>query len=164
MLPEYQRLLEKSAARYKDILKQLRFLAKRNKTGFDSLVAGFHDEVFSKINCLDCGNCCRAMSPRFRETDIKLICKACGRDPKSFKAEYLKPDEDGVGWVLRELPCPLQNEDGSCSEYELRTLSCREFPHTRSRAIQRKLAGLAHDSLVCPAAYLIAEKILALGL
>lgn len=161
MIPEYERILAKSTARHKEILKQMRHLSKLSKTGFDQIVADFHDEVFAGIDCQKCGNCCRSMGPRFRETDIKLICKSSGIDPKEFAAKNLKDDEEGVGYVLKTLPCPFQNEDNSCSDYEHRTLSCRDFPHTQSRNMQKKLVGLAYDSLVCPAAFLIIEKITA---
>ena len=70
----------------------------------------------------------RNLGPRFRETDIKHICKSSGLQPKPFAAQYLEQDPDGVGYILKELPCPFLAEDGSCSEYENRTLSCREFP------------------------------------
>jgi uncharacterized protein len=161
MLAEYENLLAKSATRHKEILKNMKHLSKQNKAGFDSLVARFHDEVFGGIDCLQCGHCCKSMSPRFRETDIKLFCKSNGLDQRAFRDDLLKQDEEGVGFVLKTLPCPFQNADNTCSDYEHRTLSCRDFPHTRSRGIQKKLAGLAYDSLVCPAAYLIIEKITA---
>ncbi len=157
----YAHLLQRAAVRHADILKRMRYLSKLTKPSFDAKVHAWHDEVFSSIICTDCGNCCRNYGPRFRETDIKLMCKASGRNPLEFKKRYLVPDSDGVGYELRELPCPLQNEDNTCSEYEHRTLSCQEFPHTEGRNIQKKLVGLALDSLYCPAAYLICEKIMA---
>lgn len=160
MIPEYARLLDKSKARHKDLLRQMRHLSKLNKSGFDRTVWGYHDEIFEDIDCQKCGNCCRDMGPRFRESDVKLICKSSGQDPRAFAERYLKQDDEGVGYVLKEMPCPFQNADNSCSEYESRTLSCRDFPHTQSKNIQKKLVGLALDSLVCPAAYLIAEKII----
>jgi Fe-S-cluster containining protein len=70
-------------------------------------------------------------------------------------------DPDGVGFMLKELPCPFQNGDNTCAVYEKRTLSCSNFPHTESVNIQKKLVGLALDSLFCPAAFLISEKIIA---
>lgn len=160
MKAEYARLLEKSKGKHDEIVKKMRHLSKHDTSGFDRDVWGFHDEVFDRIDCLDCGNCCRTMSPRYRETDIKLLCKATGENPVAFKKRYLKQDGEGVGYVLRELPCPLQNGDNTCSEYELRTLSCKDFPHTKERNIQKHLVGLAYDSLVCPAAFLIIEKII----
>lgn len=161
MKEEYVRILEKSKAKHDEIVKKMRHISKHNNTGFDRDVWGFHDEVFDAMDCLACGHCCKTMSARFRETDIKLLCKATGQDPVAFKKRYLKQDEEGVGYVLKELPCPLQNEDNTCSEYEHRTLSCKDFPHTKARNVQKHLVGLAYDSLVCPAAYLIIEKIIA---
>ena len=34
-----------------------------------------HEEAFSKINCLDCANCCKNHSPTFKTPDIKRISK-----------------------------------------------------------------------------------------
>jgi Fe-S-cluster containining protein len=160
MIPEYQRILDKANARNKEIKRQMTHLSKMNKNGFDQIVAKYHDEVFADIDCLKCGNCCRALGPRFREMDIKLLCKETGGTPKAFKAKYLKEDDEGVGYVLKELPCPFLNEDDSCSEYDRRTLSCQEYPHTQSRSIQRHLVRLSYNSLICPGAYLIAVKIM----
>ena len=138
----------------------MRHLSKLNKQGFDKMVHGYHDEVFSRIDCVKCGVCCKNLGPIFRNTDIKHICATVGLSPKQFMDEYLEQDPDGVGFMLRKLPCPFQNEDNTCSVYDVRTLSCSNFPHTQSVNIQRKLVGLALDSLFCPAAFLIAEKII----
>jgi Fe-S-cluster containining protein len=160
MISEYRQILDKSNAKQAEIQKKMRHLSKMHKNGFDQIVARYHDEVFAKIDCTKCGNCCRALGPRFRETDIKIICKETGRNPKEFKTHYLKEDDEGVGFVLKEMPCPFQNEDNLCSVYDIRTLSCREFPHTQSRSVQKHLVRLAWNSLICPAAYLIAVKIM----
>jgi Predicted Fe-S-cluster oxidoreductase len=160
MIPEYERILERSRTKQKETMRQMRHLSKFSTNGFDRTVHGIHDEVFAEIDCQQCGNCCRSLGPRFRDTDIKLICKSTGTDPKQFTEDCLKPDDEGAGFVLKALPCPFQNADNSCSDYEHRTLSCRDFPHTRSRNVQKKLVGLALDSLVCPAAFLIIERML----
>jgi len=139
----------------------MRHLTKRNIKGFDRMVHGFHDEVFDEIDCTKCGLCCRNMGPIFRNTDIKHICAEIGTPSKKFMDDYLQQDPDGVGFMLKELPCPFQNEDNSCSIYDVRTLSCVNFPHTKEENIQRRLVGLALDSLYCPTAFLICEKILA---
>lgn len=161
MINEYEHLLEKSKVRYPEILKQMRHFSKMNKKNFDHIVHDYHNEIFSQIDCTKCGHCCRSYGPVFRNTDVKHICKELGTSEKEFTAKYLQPDSEGVGFELQKLPCPLQNEDNSCSVYDVKPLSCSSFPHTLGRSIQRKLAGLAHDSLHCPAAYLICEKIIA---
>ena len=160
MIPEYEKLIQQSNAKHKEILRHMRHLSKFNRIGFDKIVHAYHEEIFSAIDCTKCGNCCRNLGPRFRETDIKHICRSRGLSEKAFRNEYLEQDPDGVGFILKELPCPFQNADNTCAEYENRTLSCREFPHTLSTNIQRKLVGLALDSQFCPAAYLICEKII----
>ncbi len=138
----------------------MKHLSKLNKNGFDRIVHGYHESVFSSIDCTECGICCRNLGPIFRNTDIKHICATIGTSATAFMDQYLQQDPDGVGFMLKELPCPFQNADNTCSIYEVRTLSCRNFPHTQSTAIQRKLVGLALDSLFCPAAFLICEKII----
>ncbi len=141
-------------------MRHMKHLSKLNRQGFDKLVHGYHEEVFSQIDCVKCGACCKNLGPVFRNTDIKHICATVGLSPKAFMDEYLEQDPDGVGFMLKKLPCPFQNEDNTCSVYDVRTLSCSNFPHTQSGNIQRKLVGLALDSLFCPAAFLIAEKII----
>ncbi len=141
-------------------MKAMRHLSKLKKSNFDAVVHAFHDEIFSEIDCTECGLCCRNMGPRFRNTDIKHICATIGTSEKEFRNTYLRQDPDGVGFLLKELPCPFQESDNKCSIYEVRTLSCADFPHTQSVNMQKKLVGLGLDSEYCPAAYLICEKII----
>ena len=35
-----------------------------------------HEEAFDQIDCLDCANCCKNHSPRFKSPDIKRIAKS----------------------------------------------------------------------------------------
>ncbi len=158
---EYRAILEKSRAKKAEILRKMRHLSRMNRKGFDQMVHGFHDEVFSEIDCKKCGECCRNLGPVFRNTDIKWICATIGTNSREFMNKNLEQDPDGVGFILKKLPCPFQNEDNTCSIYEVRPLSCSNFPHTKSLNIQRKLVGLALDSQFCPAAFLLCEKIIA---
>lgn len=158
---DYERILLTSKAKHTEIKKRMRYLSKLHSPGFDKAVHAFHEEVFSQVDCTECGLCCKSLGPIFRNTDIKHICAEIGTSPKAFMKEYLEQDPDGVGYMLKKLPCPFQNEDNTCSVYEVRTLSCINFPHTEAKNIQRKLVGLALDSLHCPAAYMICEKIIA---
>ena len=157
---KYERILERSRAKYRDILKKMRHLSRLKKPNFDSIVHRFHDEVFDEIDCTECGLCCRNMGPVFRNTDIKHICSYIGSNEKEFIARYLVQDPDGVGYMLKELPCPFQADDNTCEIYDCRTLSCVNFPHTQSVNMQKKLVGLVLDSRFCPAAFLICEKII----
>jgi Fe-S-cluster containining protein len=157
---KYEKLLERSKAKHKEILRKMKHLSKLSKTGFDALVHRYHDEVFAEVDCTECGLCCSNLGPVFRNTDIKHICAAIGSSEREFMEKYLMQDPDGVGFMLRELPCPFQESDNKCGIYDVRTLSCVNFPHTQSVNFQKKLVGLALDSQFCPAAFLICEKII----
>lgn len=161
MIPEYEKILEKSKGMQKEIHRQMLYLSKLNKKNFDHVVADYHDEVFAEIDCLKCGNCCRVLGPRFRDKDVKIVAKEIGTTPEAFKAQYLKGEEDAAGYDLKVTPCPFLNQDNSCSVYHKRPLSCEEYPYTQDRAIQRHLVRLAHNTLICPGAFLIVEKIMA---
>ena len=41
----------------------------------DELFKEKHDEVFRKIDCLSCSNCCRTVGPHFTNRDIERIRK-----------------------------------------------------------------------------------------
>ncbi|OHD15113.1 MAG: hypothetical protein A2Z96_02745 [Spirochaetes bacterium GWB1_48_6] len=160
MIPEYEKILEKSKSQQKEIQRQMLFLSKLNKKNFDHIVADYHDEVFAEIDCLKCGNCCRVLGPRFRDKDVKIIAKEIGTTPGEFVAEYLKADVDAAGYDLKTVPCPFLELDNSCNIYKKRPLSCEEFPYTQDHNIQRHLVRLAHNTLICPGAFLIVEKIM----
>lgn len=159
MIPEYEKILEKSKAQQKEIHRQMLHLSKRNIKNFDHIVADYHTEVFEKIDCLKCGNCCRVLGPRFRDSDVKTVAKEIGTTPKNLVADYLKEDPNG-GYDLRIPPCPFLNQDNSCSVYSKRPLSCEQYPYTQERSIQKHLVRLAHNTLICPGAFLIVEKIM----
>jgi len=161
MIREYERILEQSKSREKETHKQMAHLSKFNRTGFDATVAKYHAEVFREIDCLKCGNCCRALGPRFRDKDVKILAKETGLTPKEFARRYLKSDIDEDFYVLEKLPCPFLAEDGTCTDYEKKPLSCEEYPYTTTHNVQRHLVRLGYNSLICPAAALIVQKILA---
>jgi len=83
------------------------FLAKaKNKRGMEKLLPPLHDEAFSKINCLNCANCCKTISPRFKTPDIVRISKYLGIKQSALIETYLRLDEDG-DYVVKKKPLPL---------------------------------------------------------
>ncbi len=159
MIPAYELLLEKSRERADFIVRQLKYLTKFDIKNFDHIVADFHDEAFEEINCLDCGNCCRMQTPQWNESDIRRITKLVGLDKDQFVRESLVRDPE-EGWRGASLPCPFLQADNACSVYEDRPKDCTLYPYTAERRIKKGLGRLAHNTQICPAAYLVAEKII----
>lgn len=156
---DYGRLLEKSRERNEFIKRQMKYLGKFNIKNFDHIVADYSDEVFAEIDCLKCGNCCRTIGPKMNEPEIKRACKSMGLDQKAFVAEKLVRDEE-LGWMVAVMPCPFLRDDNACDIFDVRPRDCDDFPYMKDRGIQRNLGRLAFNSEFCPAAYLIAEKII----
>lgn len=156
---EYERLLEKSRERNTFIKRQMKYLGKFHIKNFDHIVADYNAEVFSTIDCLKCGNCCRTIGPKMREPDIKRACKAYGLEQKAFVSERLVR-HDELGWMFASMPCQFLEEDNACAIFNDRPKDCDDFPYMTQRSIQRDLGRLAFNTEFCPAAYLIAEKII----
>lgn len=139
---QYKRFLEK--AKENVVLKQLPEL---------------HEKAFSKIDCLDCANCCKNHSPTFKATDIKRISKHFKLTEPSFIEKYLVLDKEN-DWVLKQSPCVFLNSDNTCQIYEVRPSDCARFPYTNEDVfIKRKNLTLA-NSRVCPAVHHILETLI----
>lgn len=142
---KYERILERSRAKHRDILKKMRYLSRLKKPNFDSIVHRFHDEVFDEIDCTECGLCCRNMGPVFRNTDIKHICSYIGSNEKEFIARYLVQDPDGVGYMLKELPCPFQADDKLSVRMHLSDIKFFKLHSNNSCFFQRILSYFCAD-------------------
>lgn len=154
-------------------LDKLSVLAKkaepRNKLFFKSIKPGkaneldkiFHKlntEVFSRIDCLDCANCCRTLGPRLTERDIRQISKALNIKAAYFEQQYLRIDEDG-DTVFKTMPCPFLGSDNYCSIYKFRPKACADYPHTHQPEIVRKSKITINNTFTCPAVYEILEEV-----
>lgn len=117
-----------------------------------------HDDVFSRIGCLECANCCRTLGPRITGKDIERLSSYLKMKPSVFIQSYLRVDED-KDFVFREMPCPFLLADNSCSVYEKRPKACREYPHTDVRMTSRMLELSLVNASVCPAVIEILDSV-----
>ena len=97
--------------------------------------------------------------PVFLDTDIRQVCKQVGLDRESFVQDSLQINPEG-GWRLREPGCQFLASDNRCSIYDDRPKHCQSYPHTHERRMAKGLERLVQTCGVCPAAYLIALKII----
>lgn len=138
----------------KDFLKRLK---KKNTAEVNSKALEFHHEAFEEIDCLNCANCCKTTGPLFMERDIARLSKHLKMRPAEFIEKYLRIDEE-EDYVLQSVPCPFLGADNYCSVYEARPKACREYPHTEFRDF-KKITNLHYkNTMICPAAYTVVEK------
>lgn len=137
-----------------------KFLAKiKNKPpkNFDQKMQEIHNEVFEKVDCLSCANCCKTTGPLFTQKDIERLAGVFRLKPQQFIEKYLRIDEDN-DYVLQSVPCPFLGNDNYCSVYENRPKACREYPHTDRRKFYQINHLTLKNTLICPAAYEVVEQ------
>ena len=141
----------------KEHKKFLENVKKKPPKNLDYLVQETHEEVFEKIDCLQCANCCKTTGPLFMEKDIERISKHLKMKPKDFEQKFLRVDED-EDKVLQNLPCWFLNDDNTCSIYEFRPKACREFPHPDRKKIYQINHLMLKNTVICPAAFEFVER------
>ena len=119
----------------------------------------FHEEAFEKVNCLNCANCCKNYSPRFKTPDIKRISKLLKMKEGDFIQTYLRLDEEG-DYVARSKPCPFLDDDNACSIYDQRPSDCSRFPYTDEDVLYKRQALTLKNSSFCPIVYYVIEKLM----
>jgi hypothetical protein len=77
----------------------------------------------------------------------------------NFISQYLQRDEDDF-MVLQQAPCSFLDEnDNTCTIYDVRPKACAEYPHTnRKKFIQITNLTLKNVE-ICPAAFNIVEEL-----
>ena len=152
---------KKAAARHKDYRN---FLEKAAKPAMRNQVLArlpeLHEEAFRQIDCLQCANCCKRYSPRFKTPDIKRIAKHLQLKESDFIERYLRLDEEG-DYVVKSTPCPFLGPDNRCGIYDVRPSDCERFPYTDEDVLVKRPALTQKNSSFCPIVYFVLEKLLA---
>lgn len=152
-IEQFQKTAEEHSKAYRDFLKRA------DKTKTLRKLPALHEEAFSKIDCLQCANCCRNYSPRFKMPDIKRIARRLRMKESAFIAAYLKMDEDG-DYVVTSHPCPFLGEDNYCSIYEDRPRDCMRYPYTDEDVLLKQPNLTVKNAMVCPAVFYVMENLL----
>lgn len=149
---------EKKAADHQKQYRQ--FLNRADKNKVLKALPGLHEAAFEKIDCLQCGNCCKSYSPRFKTPDIKRIARYLKIKEGDLINIYLYIDGDG-DYVLKSKPCPFLGADNYCSIYEVRPSDCHRFPYTDEDVLLKRQALTLKNSSFCPIVYYVLEKLMA---
>jgi len=148
---------EKKSKERQKIYKQ--YLHRAQKNTVLRQLPDLNEEAFEKIDCLQCANCCKNFSPRFKTPDVKRISKLLRQRESEFIDNYLKVDDDG-DYVLKTTPCPFLGADNYCSIYEDRPSDCRRFPYTDEDVIIKRQPLTLKNSTFCPITYYVIERLI----
>jgi Fe-S-cluster containining protein len=139
-----------------------RLLERGNRNKMLRALPDLHEQAFSKIDCLQCGNCCKNYSPRFKQPDIKRIAKRLRIKEGELIQRYLKLDCDG-DFVVKSSPCPFLGADNYCSIYEDRPSDCSRYPYTDEDVLLKRTALTLKNVTVCPAVFSVLEALEKVG-
>lgn len=150
--------LQKSAKdKHNENKKYFDKLKKKAPKNLDYQMLDIHEDVFNRIDCLECANCCKTTGPLFTSQDIERISKYLKLKPQQFFEAYLQVDED-KDTVLKELPCHFLDFENKCMIYDVRPKACKEYPHTDRKKFQQITALTLNNVAICPAAYEVVEQ------
>ncbi|WP_026763336.1 YkgJ family cysteine cluster protein [Sediminibacterium salmoneum] len=148
---------EKKSAEHQKNYQQ--YLKKANKNKVLKALPDLHEAAFEKVNCLECANCCKNYSPRFKMPDIKRISKVLGMKETAFIEQYLQMDNEG-DYVVKSTPCPFLGSDNFCSIYDHRPSDCARFPYTDEDVLLKRPLITIKNSSFCPAVYYVLENLM----
>ena len=128
----------------------------------DKLVVQTTDEVWAKVDCTACGNCCKEVGPVLNQADVERLAVRLGMTAQAFIEAYLKPEEDpdeaGPRWEMRIRSCPLL-KDNRCSVYEDRPDSCRRYPYLHEPDFVFRMLGMVERTSTCPIVFEVLERL-----
>jgi hypothetical protein len=154
MIPEgYEKVAKEHQKAYKYLLER------GNYNNMLRALPDLHEQAFEKIDCLECANCCKNHSPRFKQPDIKRIAKRLRIKEGDLVEQYLKLDEEG-DYVSRTKPCPFLASDNTCDIYDDRPGDCQRYPYTDEDVLLKRVNLTLRNTLICPITFTVMERLL----
>jgi len=130
-LEEYFAKAKEKQREHKKFLEKLK---KKPPKNLDQKMEEIHEDVFNRIDCLSCANCCKTTGPLFTQKDIERLAHVFRIKPSQFIDKYLRIDEED------------------------RPKACREYPHTDRKKFYQINHLTLKNTLICPATYEVVEQ------
>ena len=157
-IPLIERYSRHNAAedfRFRDFLKTRLNVSNAE---LDAVVQEITNEVWSRIDCLTCANCCKTLSVVVDDADIARLAKRLALTPQAFAQRYIKRDPDKTK-VFRSQPCPLLGPDNRCTVYEDRPQACRDFPFLHDKDFRSRSLAMVENTAVCPIVFNVWQRL-----
>ena len=118
---------------------------------FDSIVHPLAEKISEKINCTQCGNCCKQLNPPVREDEIERLSEKKKCSKHEFSSQFLHRNENQSYYFFKKKPCIFLDET-RCSVYENRPDSCADYPHLISSGQKFRFGRTIEQAGICPIA------------
>ncbi len=124
----------------------------------DQRVHLLNAQVSAAIDCVACGNCCRALEPQLENSDIARLSRGLAIGNRAVKDKLLRRTPDKT-FTFACKPCPLLKEDGRCSAYDHRPEDCRSYPHLHKYDFLSRSISAIGNYLHCPIVFNVYEQL-----
>ncbi len=155
-LKEFKKKLPKKKLKLTKFLKKLDGIV---PVDMHKLVASVDKSVWIDVDCKECANCCKSMTPTFTAKDVKRISAHLGMTASAFKEKWLEKDPDNGDWVNKSTPCQFLGKDNLCTIYDVRPSDCAEFPHHNKKPFDLYNDTFIQNLDYCPATFTLVNRL-----
>ncbi len=133
------------------------FLKRQDGAAIDVLVHEINDDITPRIDCRQCGNCCKSLMINVTPAEAQSL-SAYLKEPLAFvKEKFIETSEQGQ-MIINTIPCHFL-ADSKCTIYENRFTECREFPHLHKDNFTTRLFGTLMYYAMCPIIFNVVESL-----
>jgi uncharacterized protein len=158
MLRSFKQKTRHRKTAYKRFLTKLE---KKTPKNIDVHTAQIEKEVWKEIDCLECANCCKVMTPTYTGKDMKRIAAHLDMSVTAFKKQWLKKDRSNGDWMNKLNPCQFLNlKTNKCNIYAIRPADCSGFPHLPKKRMVDYVHVHKQNIEYCPATFKMVEKLM----
>lgn len=123
----------------------------------DELVNRLNTEITPRINCTDCGNCCKSLMVLISDPEADALAWHLKQTRSSFDEHYLEKGSNGL-MIMNSMPCHFLSNN-SCTVYEHRFEGCKEFPALHVPGFRNRLFTTFMHYERCPIIFNVVEQL-----
>lgn len=123
----------------------------------DTIVHELNEIISSKIDCRQCGNCCKSLMINVDENEVELLAVKLHESVSAVKDKYIETSLHGQ-MIINTIPCHFL-EEKSCTIYNNRFNECREFPHLHKSNFNTRLPATINYYAMCPIIFNVVEEL-----
>jgi len=128
-----------------------------NTLEIDETVHRLDQVITPKIDCTQCGNCCKTLMINVEEKEADIAAYHLKMSRTAFDEAFLEKSLSGK-MLISKIPCHFL-DDNKCTIYESRFGGCREFPALHLPNIQKRLFTIFMHYDRCPIIYNVIEEL-----
>jgi Fe-S-cluster containining protein len=133
------------------------FLKNKNSNDIDALVQQLNDSITPKIDCTQCGNCCKSLMINITHPEAAALAVKLKMELPDLKKKYIEESHQGQ-LIMNTIPCHFLSGT-KCSIYENRFTECRDFPHLHKDNFTDRLFGTLQHYGMCPIIFNVVEEL-----